>query len=376
MPEYERRMKRVVVAVPDDDTQPTLQHEVLCKLPEYTEILFLVPDNRLESVQAWIADRPYAKRTSIVPFDPQHRSKTRLYLLLPDEENLVVVDTGDFQLGSQPGTHWAQDLFEVATDTNNHSILLASCAHKCYQAMHDRVDRQVISDNAYLRCLDFGSVDLQKLGLAFKGGNVLVDEYEGNRIAFCGYDSFRTTRTAWEAFHGERLSDGRIAEMFRNSLNVNRVVLVGGSGPQPELMYHLDQAMLLLPDRRAAVPRVVGDLPRLEPDASRIRQARGFLAALRDILLDLGYSLIDIDTSVQNVLRYQHYVNAVPYIDDRTNERVILFPTFPSGPAVQQEQLLERNIARLEATGYRVVKVPTQAYELTGGIHCLINVTQ
>ncbi|NQV23840.1 MAG: hypothetical protein HQ518_05670 [Rhodopirellula sp.] len=369
-------MKRVVVSLPDDDAHPTLQHEVLSRLPDYAEIVLLAPANRLENIQRWIDDQPYGERTSIVPYDPRHRSGARLYLLLPDEENLVPVDTEEFRIGTQHGTQWAQDLFEVATDTNNRSILLTPCAHKCYQAMHDRMDRRVISDNAYLRCLDFGSVDLQKLDLAFKGGNVLVDEHRGERIAFCGYDSVRTSRTVWEAFHGEKLSDDRIAEMFKTGLNVDRIVLVGGSDSQPELMYHLDQAMLLLPGRLAAVARVVGDSPRLEPDASRIRQVQAFLAELRVLLCDLGYSLTDIDTPVQNVLRYQHYVNAIPYVDDRTNERVMLFPVFPSDPDVPQDQALMRNIARLEATGYRVVKVPTRAYELTGGIHCLVNVLQ
>jgi len=376
VPEYDRRMKRVVVSLPDDDAHPTLQHEVLSKLPDYAEIVLLTPANRLESIQRWIDDQPYGERTSIVPYDPRHRSGARLYLLLPDEDSLVPVDTEEFRIGTQHGTQWAQDLFEVATDTNNRSILLTACAHKCYQAMHDRMDRRVISDNVYLRRLDFGSVDLQKLDLAFKGGNVLVDEHQGERIAFCGYDSVRTSRTVWEAFRGEKLSDDRIAEMFKTGLNVDRVVLVGGPDSQPELMYHLDQAMLLLPGRRAAVARVVGDTPRLEPDASRIRQVRAFLAELRVCLCDLGYSLIDVDTPVDNVLQYQHYVNAIPYVDDRTEDRVMLFPVFSSESVAQPEGFLERNIARLEATGYRVTTVPTHAYELTGGIHCLVNVVQ
>ena len=38
------------------------------------------------------------------------------------------------------------------------------------------------------------------------------------------------------------------------------------------------------------------------------------------------------------------------------------------------QQLIRKNISMLESLGYTVCCVPTQAYKLTGGIHCLVNV--
>lgn len=254
VPEYKRRMKTVVLSLPDDDLHPRLQQEVLSKLPEYTNVMLLVPDNRLEFTQQWLADQPYGSRTSLLRYDPRHRNGARLYLVLPDEESLLPVDTQNYSLGSQHGTQWAQDLFEPAVDKNGQSILLTSCTHKSYQALHDRNDRQLISDNAYLQCLDFGAIHVQRLNVAFKGGNVLMDEHLGESIAFCGYDSARTTRTVWEAFHGEMLSDDRIVDMLKNVLDVDKLILIGGPFPQPELMYHLDQSMLLMSGHIAAVP--------------------------------------------------------------------------------------------------------------------------
>ncbi len=73
-------------------------------------------------------------------------------------------------------------------------------------------------------------------------------------------------------------------------------------------MYHLDQAMLPLGNAEIAVARVVGERPRLEPDASRIRQIEVFLKNLRLILTDMGYRVYDMDATVKNMLNFQHLV--------------------------------------------------------------------
>ncbi len=376
VPEYERRMERIVVSISDADAVPEYHHELLSCLPDYTGIELMVPDGHLDAIKEWIEDKPYGDRVRLVAYDPQHRNGARLYLLLPDEDQLVVVDTEDYRLGSQHGTLWAQDLFEAATASGHRTLLLTACAHKCFQSEIDRRDRRVISDNAYLACLDSGNTEVQRTQLAFKGGNVLVDELAGKRLVFCGYDSVRSTRTVWQAFEGKELSDAQTVQMFQGALAADRIVLVGGARPQPELMYHLDQAMLLLADGVVGVAKVVGERPRLEPDASRIRQVEAFLVKLRPVLTNLGYTVVDIDTTVENVLKYQHYVNAIPYVDKSTGQRTLLMPVFPTATTVRDKEIIRKNTQILESLGYTVVHVPTRAYELTGGIHCLVNVLQ
>ncbi len=371
--EYERQMHRVVVSLSSSDADPTLQDEVLQHLPSYTQIAFLIPDSRFVEVKDWVATRSYGNRVTLVTYDPQYRSGARLYLLLPDEDQLVAVDTEDFAIGTQHGTIWAQDLFEVAGSPSGKLSLGVSCVHKCFQGVRNRLDLRVASDNTYVNRLEGASTTVKRLDLAFKGGNVLCDARDGETIAFCGYDSVRSTRTVWSAFHGEALSDRQIIERFQKALDVDRVVLAGPAEPQPKLLYHLDQAMLLLPDSTVAVSRVVGPTPRLEPDASQIRAIRAFLADLRMTLEGLGYSLIDIETPVDNVLQYQHYVNAIPYVDAKTGTRTLLMPVFPE---TDDGQIVRRNAAKFQQLGYCVVPVPTTAYRLTGGIHCLVNVLE
>ena len=292
VPEYERHMERVVMSISDGDTVPRFHDEILSSLPDYTKIDLMVPNSHLATVKNWADDKPYGDRIRLVAYDPQYRNGARLYLLLPDEEQLVAVDAKDYRLGSQQGTLWAQDLFEVATASDNRTLLLTACAHKCFQSEGHRRDNRVISDNAYLACLDTDDIEVRRLPLAFKGGNVLVDELAGKRIVFCGYDSVKSTRTAWRAFEGEEISDTKVAKMVENAFDSDEAVIVGGPRPQPEVMYHLDQAMLPLGGGVIAVARVVGQRPRLEPDASRIRQAEAFLERLRPMLVDLGYAVL------------------------------------------------------------------------------------
>lgn len=373
VPEYDRQMQRIVVSLPTGDASPELQDEVLRHLPAYTRILFLVPANRWDDMVKWTATKPYGSRVTLVPFDPQYRRGARLYLLLPDEDRLVAVDTVDFSIGTQHGTTWAQDLFEVSCGASGTVTLEASSVHRCFQGMRNRLDHHVASDNTFLDRLESVGTLVERLDLAFKGGNVLCDSHNGKTLVFCGYDSIRSTRTVWSAFHGETLSDHQIVERFQKTLKVDRVILAGPTAPQPKFLYHLDQAMLLLPDSIVALSKVIGPTPRLEPDATQIRTIRAFLANLRVTLEGLGYSPIDIETPVENVLRYQHYVNAIPYVDSVSGKRTLLMPVFPS---MDDPEILLRNTERFQQLGYQVVHVPTSAYRLTGGIHCLVNVLE
>ena len=376
VPEYDRYMERVAVSMSDRDPFPIYHDEILSSLPDYTAIDLIVPSSHLTDVNHWLEGKAYRDRVRPVVYDPQYRKGARLYLLLPDEEQLVAVDTNQYRLGSQQGTLWAQDLFEVATTSDNRTLLLTACAHKCFQSEMHRHDSRVVSDNAYLACLDTEATEVCRLPLAFKGGNVLVDELAGRRIVFCGHDSVRSTRTAWRAFEGEDISDARVTEMLKKAFDADTAIILGGPRPQPEVMYHLDQAMLPLGDGAIAVTSVVGECPRLEPDASRIRHAEAFQARLRPILSDMGYRVVNLESTVSNALKYQHYVNAIPYVDKTTGQKSVLMPVFPETQTQLDQQVVSKNVKTLESLGYSVVCVPTQAYKLTGGIHCLVNVLQ
>ena len=160
--------------------------------------------------------------------------------------------------------------------------------------------------------------------LVFMGGNILVDQLNGTKIAFCGGDVFKETQIVWQACYEEILKKEKIVEMVKKYLNVDQVYILGKDKPQPSYMFHLDQAMILLPDGIVGVTNIIGDGSR--KNIKDINAIKIFLAEVRGLLKKIGYKLIDIDTSIKDVFNHQFYINSIPYIDKTTGKKMLLMP--------------------------------------------------
>lgn len=376
VPEYDRTLKRVVISLAGPDASLGLHHELLMRFPRYTDVILLVEKANLKAIRAEAEGRPYRDRLILVPYDAAQRQSSRVYCLFSDSDKLVELDTQSPQPVSQHGSVWAQDLFEVTRSPSGVPVLLASDVHKYYVVGDDHSPLRVMRDNIYLSRLNAVGLEVRPTPIAFKGGNVLVDNVAGSLIAFVGGDVLRMTRAVRRAFDDVNASDVQLSNMIKDALHVQTVVAVGRGGVQPELMYHLDQAVTLLPGRVAAVTRLVPDGAGPLPDAKRFHEVESFLYELRAVLRTLGYKLVDIETTPRNLERFQHYVNAIPYVDAQSGRRTILMPVFPADQTAHDRRIIARNTAVLESCGYRVIPVPTQANELHGAIHCLVNVLE
>ena len=260
-------------------------------------------------------------------------------------------------------------------DSTGRVLLVQPGVNKWYSIAGTDTDAKVVPDNNFLKNLRSVGLETHRAQLAFHGGNILTDEApDGHRIAFCGSDILTTTRTIRSTFGEHRSADEEIIADLKEVLNVDQVVVLTPGRSQPSMMYHLDQAMLLLSDKVVAIPRLIGTLPKVSPHAAEIRDVEHFLAELRSKMVELGYRVVDIETSVQNVLRCQHYVNAIPYTNVQTGQKTVMMPVFRSAQDDQDKLLIARNSAKLESLGYEVVPIPTDADRLRGGIHCLVNV--
>lgn len=375
-PEYDRTMKQVVVTLAKSDTTLGLHHEILLRLPPYARIICLLDQTNLEAVKIELKDKPYGDRVELVPYDGKAETGGRYYFLFAERDKLVQIRAGDGHRLSRQGSHWAQDLFEVTVAPAGELVLLTSEVHKYYSTVGAKSALQVVRDNVHLARLGSIGVEVQPLPIAFMGGNLLVDVMGGKPIAFCGGDVLRTTRTVHRTVFDSEPTTAEITGFIRAILNVESVVIIGRERPQPRQVFHLDQAMTLLHDGVAAITRVVAEESGTLPDHDDIKQVQRFLTELRSVLQALGYRLINIDTSVRNIMSCAHYVNTIPYVDAQTGQRTILFPTFPASETDFEKQLVDRNTASLESLGYRVVRVPTTANELRGGIHCLVNILE
>ncbi len=373
-PEYNRTLKKILISLPVRGASLKYHHEFLSRLPGYTEIILFSPESNLNLIKKELKNRPYSKMVRFVLYDTMPRKGARFYLLFPEKEKLVQVDNDD-HVPYPEGTFWAQDLFEVATKPGGQTLLLTSDVYKWFLSYGDKQSSRVINDNGYLASLSSLDIEVQRLPVTFDGGNILVDEFNGKRIAFCGGNVLRCTRTVWRSTLETNPTDPQIITMLKESLNADELVIVGEAKVQPlSLMFHLDQAMIILQSGVVGITNIVGELPRTTAEIHEIKEVEQFLAELRSTLLGLGYRIVDIDTSVRNILNHQQYVNAVPYINRETNEKTLFMPVFPSTQTDFEKELVKKNTDSLESLGFTVVHIPTSSDNINGGIHCLVNV--
>ena len=373
-PEYDRTLKTVVMSIAKRDTSLQLQDGILAALPHYTRIILLLPQSSVRMIAADLENKPYRARVRLVTYSPVSLKNSKVWLLFRDEDKLLQVDLNDSRVESYKGNTWIQDMFEVTRDSAGRAFVLRSCIHKYWTTAGAKSAAHIAADNAYLEELSTVGLEVRTLPLAFMGGNIVVDKVNGDQVAFCGGDILKATRIVSESIGGPSLSDLQITTSLADALKVDRIVFVGAGQLQPGQMYHLDQAMILLADRTAGVARIVGKRPQESSQAEEVDKAEVFLTELRRTLRSLDYRIVDIETSSKNVLRCQHYVNAIPYVDAETNQRTVLMPIYRSAQTDFDKTLIRNNTAAFESLGYKVVHVPTMADELRGGIHCLVNV--
>jgi len=217
--------------------------------------------------------------------------------------------------------------------------------------------------------------DPVEIPVVFTGGNIKIGEIGGRRIAFCGGDILRNTAAIRRKFPAKAAPDTSIASVIAESFGVDEVVFIGKVWHQPHYMYHLDQAFVLLSDNTAAVTKVIREPGKNPRNKNQIEEVEKFLEEIRTVLTGYGWNIVDIDTPVANILRYEYYANAVPFINAETEEPSIFMPVFPKR-GNNDADIVRVNSERFRSLGYNVIHIPTEAGKLKGGIHCLVNVIE
>ncbi|MDR4509505.1 MAG: agmatine deiminase family protein [Candidatus Brocadiaceae bacterium] len=378
VPEYMRSMKKVLISLPlENATIPTPSLDIHLGLvqyfPAYTEIILLLPESRLQTIKAEFKDKPNSENITYVVFETKQLNNGHLYLLFSDSNRMV--DSGAIDdLVVPKGTAWAQDLFEVSTKPDGRKLLMVSEVHKYFISYGSEGSPKAVNDNAYIDNLSSGDISAQTLPFTFMGGNILVDEFDSRKIVVCGGDIFRYTQTVSGGTKDSTPTDTQITAMIKKFLNADTVISVGMGKPQPLFMFHLDQAMIFLHDGVVGITTIVGAHQNVIPE--EVKDVEQFLSELRSALTRLGYKLVNIDTSIQDVLSYQYAVNGIPYVDATTKQKTLLMPISPETQTTFEKKLVKKNTATFESLGYEVVHVPSESTKFNGGIHCLVNVIE
>ncbi len=368
-PEYDRKLEKVVLSLEISTEDLSLHESILKSLPEYSEILMLLPKRRAPEIIRQFKALKLRQKVRFMPFSSDVVSKDNAYRLYTRNSELRKLRKRRLM---PRGSVWAQDLFEVASGDDGTRSILVPFIHKWFIKPGTQWGPKLQSDNSFVGRLESLGMGLEMAPLVFKGGNVLIDDLGGQSIAFAGGDIITDTILVLDSTLGMKVSEAEVVEQLRLSLNVDRVVVIGRRNRQPEKMFHLDQAMVLFPDGVAGVTRIVDYKKGMA--GGEVDEVLRLLSELRGELRGLGYRILDIGATVEDVNNYRYYVNGVPYVNKMTGRREYLMPLFDSSLEGRNEEVYRKNVSAVESLGYRVIPVPTNANERRGGIHCLVNV--
>ncbi len=374
VPEYRRTMDTVLVSLSERERSLRYHAELFDCLPSYTKILLMVPENNAGIIGSQLRKTDYKDRVTLVPYQVPEKQTGTFYLLFPEKDKLLEVNTERTPV--RFGSVWAQDLGEPAKHKNGRLMFCISDVYKWFTRCGGSSTGTVTADNAYLGSLDQAGIEVIKTPFAFAGGNILFDNINGNSLVLCGSDVIKTTQTVYKSTIGKTPSRKRIIETIQTFFNADDIVILGTKAAQPaSFLFHLDQAVIPLAEGVIGVTRVVGDTPETEI-VRQIDMVRAFLADTRTELTGKGYTVVHIDTSINNIVNHQHYVNAIPYINKHTGKKEILVPRFIYNTSPFENKLFKKNVQTYRSLDYHVIQTPTTADRINGGLHCLANVLE
>ncbi len=375
VPEYQQKMEKVVISLSKSDTTLIKHIEILINLPSYTQIIVLTPEKNLKTIHKEFRRYFPNRKPILVPYKTRPRNGASYYIVFPENERLVEIDVDNNKVTYGQGTVWARDLFVAARQANKKPLLLVPDIHKWFISYGEKSNLKVINDNSYLSGLASYEMDLVKFPITFQGGNIQIDIFKRKRIAFVGVNTLLSTRVVWKSTLDSNPSDKQIMKMLKEFFRTDEVIIIGKNSIQPpSLLFHLDQAMIILDEGIVGMTNIVGQKKYASLYSDEVKEVEFFLAKARKTLSQRGYRLIDIDTSVKNIVLHQQYVNAIPYVNRKNNRKSLLMPIFESSQTEYDKMLIKKNLEKFESLNYQVVPILTKADETNGGIHCLINV--
>ena len=229
IPEYRHTLKTAVVTLSLSNRDLSFQDSLLTSLPPYSRIIILLPEDNLAAIRHDLAGKPYASRTELIPFETV-TSRDPVVACL----NFHGEDMGRYRFHETitlpGGTPWAQDLFKALIDREGNLELFVPPIYRCLVKPGEIFQQ----DNLFIGRLGSLGARVETLPFQFAGGNILVGEIRGKKIAFCGTDILRESDALRKHLPKSIISGDKIRAMVKNRLNVDDVVFIGQRGkPQP-----------------------------------------------------------------------------------------------------------------------------------------------
>ena len=369
VPEYERTLEKVVLSLPANESELVYHESLLERFPDYSRFLVFVAEDNVQEFKEKIAGKPYADRVRPLPYPVRHLEEARFFIRMEGRP----VDIGVHRNKPWPqGTVWARDAFVACRDDCGNPVALVPTyqRHVVLPLVEAGEQARVEFDNDFLLELRQFNVRMKKsVPLVFAGGNVLFDEVDGESVAFIGVDDMQAS-LALSRQIGTELDEQGLRNLFVEFFGVERLVVLG-TGRQPQTMFHLDQSMVLLPGKRVAVVRTVGELPEDSVQLARLEEAGIFLHHLRTRLKRMGYKVLDLLVSKDAVVNGR-FPNPVVFTHKENGRLGVFLSAYRDGTDFDIS-LLHRNLKNIRVNGCDADVVWTDASRDEGGVHCLFN---
>lgn len=371
VPEYVRHMETVLLSVDHRTSDLSEQHEFLRRIPGYTNVVILAPRVAAEAVRKAVERNDYTNDVQIITHGSVESTSGTYYVVAPECAKLMEVHAEpSFSL---QGSLWAQDLFETVRTAENRLVLLVPEVYKWFAGAAGRGSTNVISDTSVLQAIDTPRFSVRCAPIPFQGGNVLFDVRNGRRHVYCGIDVLNAAALVRAAMQGEAPDERELRQTVADAFGADELHIIGTDVQPPSLMFHLDQAVVLLANRTAAVTKIVDIRSEAGALPAEMDEVRGFLEAVRAEFAKGGYRVVHIEQTTADILDHRLYVNGIPFINRETGVPTYFMPVFPGH---ENDPLVRENADAFAANGYQVVLVPVTANRRNGGLHCLVNVIE
>jgi len=344
-PEYARTLARVLIAIPEQDENAgvvdprfarALHHDFLVSVPKYTEVGIIARAQDRDTILGW-----------------KHLFDSH------DDIHLHFVREGGHEVDL-----WTQDLGEYVENESRPSFLVSMLPHakmktaRAIALSRERVARTVFDIDAVVSA-----------NFVFEAGNLLFDETDTGPRVLVGEDVVSRS-IASARFGGKTLRELQVADLISQQFGGAEVVVLRGE--QGGGLIHIDQAFVLLRGGKVILNSIV----------SGRSTERALLDGYRKQLEWIGYDVVALETSVEDVRSFRASTNALPFTHLRTGEDSVLFPVFPGevepgAPAKLRREHLRGKAAAayrvFEEAGYDPIPIRDLAHVAGGNTHCIVN---
>ena len=333
--EYGNSLREVALTLDQadvQDDQPLRRHlPVLKALPDYTNILLLVPTPQVEVVQAHLQQEHLALRTIVIP-----------------------VQTQSLSTAAESSSRWIRDGMLVGK-LGGSSVIYAPIAHK-------RISDISASETAFLYELAFSRRIVLPLPLFIRGGNFVVAEADAGKYGFIGEDEILLNESAFLQSFGFKPPRHAFLEVLRLLSGTDEIVVL----PNTRNFFHINLALVALGNKTFGVIQPL-DTP-AEEDALA-------LSRIRVTLADLGFTVAPVPSSAARIEAFRSSVNGVAFMNLNDRQPTVLLPRFPdeqlavNGVTSALNDLIRAAYAPL---GYRTVWIDDPSDNFKGNLQCIL----